>query len=50
MIFTVTITVKIEADDINTARCLANEFAERGNDSVDGEVGDVVGVTVEDNV
>ena len=48
--FKITIVINVEADDIDEARILATEFAERGNDSVDGEVGDVVERTVEDNV
>ena len=50
MIYKVVIEVEVEADDINEARVVAAHFAARVNDSADGEVGDVVGVTVEDNI
>jgi len=45
--FNITLVIEVEADDITEARILAQEFAERGNDSVDGEVGDVVQRIVE---
>jgi hypothetical protein len=45
--FKITLVIEVEADDIGEARCIATEFSERGNDSVDGEVGDVVDQTVE---
>ena len=40
--FKITLVIEVEADDIGEARCIAREFSERGNDSVDGDVGDVV--------
>ena len=41
MKYKVTIIVEVEADNADEARTLAAQFAERGNDSVAGEVGDV---------
>ena len=46
--YKITVIVEVEADDIDEARVLAAQFAERGNDSVDGEVGDVVACTVDE--
>lgn len=47
MKYKVTIVVEVEADDLYDAQALAVQFAERGNDSYDGEVGDVVSQDVE---
>lgn len=45
--FKVTIVLEVEADDIYDAQALAVQFSERGNDSYDGEVGDVITQDVE---
>ena len=39
--YKITVIVEVEADDIDDVRVLAAQLAERGNDSSDGEVGDV---------
>ena len=39
--YKITIIVEVEASNADEARTLGTQFAERGNDSSDGEVGDV---------
>jgi len=46
--FKVTIVLEVEAEDMYDAQALAVQFAERGNDSSDGEVGDVLTQDVEE--
>ena len=45
--FKISVIVEIEAEDINEARAIAASFAERGNDSVDGEVGEIIAKRVD---
>ena len=45
--FKISVIVEIEADDIDEARVIAAEFALRGNDSVYGDVGDIIAKRVD---
>jgi hypothetical protein len=48
MKYKITVVIEVDAADIDEARYLASQFADRGNDSSDGEVGDVVAREVEE--
>lgn len=45
--FKIVIAFEVEAEDYEDATVLATFMAERANDSVDGEVGEIVERTVE---
>lgn len=46
--FKITIVVEADAIDMEEAQCLAFDFVTRGNDSYDGDVGEVVKREVEE--